>query len=181
MKKDLKMIFMKIEESYDIKDLFSYALYHKYNNVKRVYLDVFELKGVQLFLFLINFICDIMKNYFSETMYICLVSFDNENMIKLPKEKIKSLKLLDINIPKASIKKQYYLEEDEFYVTLYFFEEKFQNINKYIWGLLACNFSEIEPCLQMSMFFISKDLTSLVNVYDDRGMDIMKLDIKNQN
>ncbi len=181
MTRDLEIIFTKIEQSYNIKDLFSYALYHKYDNVKRVYLDEFELSGIQLFLFLINFICDVMKNYFSETVYICLVNFDNENLTKLPKEKIKAMKLLDINIPKASIKKQYYLEEDEFYVTLFFFEEKFQKINKYLWGLLACNFLGIEPYLQMGMFFISKDLSSLINVYDDRGMDIMKLDIKNQN
>jgi hypothetical protein len=36
----------------------------------------------------------------------------------------------------------------------------------------------IEPSLNMEIFFISKDLKTLINVYDDRGMDILELKIK---
>jgi hypothetical protein len=88
------------------------------------------------------------------------------------------LDLLSINIPNNCIKREFHIEEDELYIQLFFFEVNFDDILKYLWGLLSSNFRGIEPFLQMEIFFISKDLKTLINVYDDRGMDILELKIK---
>lgn len=175
---DEERIFEKIENSYDIKELFSLGLYHKFENVNRVYLDVFDKKGIDLFLFLIDYINDIMKEYFSGSLYICMIYDDNKYTKKLPKETIETMKRLSINIPENSIKREYYKEDDEFYTKLFFFEDNFDAIKKYLWGLLSRNFIGVSPFLHMDIFFISKDLKTLISVYDDRGLDILELKIK---
>lgn len=177
MKKDIELAFNKIEQSYDIKVLFSYALYHKFDNVERIYLDEFNVEGIELFLFLINYLYELMKSNFTDSIYICLVNFSNKKLFNLPKKKKESMKYLNINISNDKIQKTYFLEDDEWYVNLFFYKEEFKNIKKYLWGILSKNFLGIEPVLNMELFFISNDLSKLINIYDDRGVDIMKLEI----
>jgi hypothetical protein len=175
---DEQRIFEKIESTYDIKELFSLGLYHKYEKVNREYLDKFDKKGIDLFLFLIDYISDLMIKYFSDSLYVAMLYSDNKYEKKLQKKTIDNLKYLNINIPANCIKREYFLPDDELHTKLFFFEEDYKNIKKYLWGLLSRNFMGIEPSLNMEIFFISKDLKTLINVYDDRGMDILELKIK---
>jgi hypothetical protein len=80
---NLKSVFEKIEYFYDIKVLFSLGLYHKFENVKRVYLDIFDKKGIDLFIFLIGYISNLILDYFSDSLYICMIYSDKNNLLPI--------------------------------------------------------------------------------------------------
>jgi hypothetical protein len=116
-----------------------------------------------------------LKEYFSESLYIGMIYTDNKYTKKLQKKTLDSLEFLNICIPENCIRREFYIDDDELYIKLFFFEINIDDIKKYLWGLLSTNFRGIEPFLQMEIFFISNDLKTLINVYDDRGMDILEL------
>lgn len=177
---ELELIFEKIEKNYDLNDLFSAGPYNRYENTKRIYFDNIKKRGIDRFLFLIELIEKYMRKQFSDSIYICLIDYDFTYQKKLPKKKVSQFEYTGIKIPKLCAKRDFYDMEAEWYIKLHFFEENIGNIKKYLWGSLAGNFSDIDiqPILRLDIYFISKDLSTLINIYNDRGMDIMKLNIK---
>lgn len=173
---ELELILEKIEKNYDLNNLFSIGLYLRYANTKRIYLDNIKKEGIDLFMFLLELIEKYMRKHLSDSIYICLMNYEWTYQKELSTETVNQLKRTGINIPELCAKREYYDFDDEWYVKLYFYEESLDNIKKYLWGILAGH-CLVQPNSFMDMFFISKDLSALLNVYDDRGMDLKKLNI----
>jgi len=105
-----------------------------------------------------------------------LVFYSEDEQDKEYLEKIKEVKECGIHIPEVTSSRKKYIEDYEVYTHYVFFEVNRSNLHKYIEGILAQSLKFDKPCLPCDVFYVKSDLTKIVNIYDDRGMDILSLD-----
>lgn len=126
---------------------------------------------------LLGSINDLLKNLFwNNDIYVCLILFWNK---RLSNNTINSLKLREIyNVIENSNEILINKSEDSTKF-LYFTKVNFKVINKINKAILEKDFW-IKPELYLNCFYFNFDKKLLINLYDDRWMDIISTnDYKN--
>jgi len=173
MKLDRVVSFL--DKWYDIRLLFSPGIYNKFDNSDREYFDELNLKGSKLFYFLNNYLKYKLEDLLGDRFYVCLVFYSEDERGSDLSDKIQLVKECGINIPSDYVSVNRYIEDYEVYCNYFFYEESVDNLSKYISGTLAIDLMEGIPRLPCDAFYIKRDMTKVVNVYDDRGMDVVNL------
>jgi len=170
---DLIDAYNRLKKSYDLSILFSLGLYHKYKNVNRIYLDENEeLKNINSY---IKYLDKSFFKIFGNTVYVCLVDYTEQECNSFPNEELTLLKKCGIDIKETDSKYfSKYIEDEERYAHYLLHVVKKNNLNLYIKGLLSLHLDK-EPYFTSNMFILSEDLKYLINLYDDRGVDVMKM------
>lgn len=165
-----------LEDQYDISLIFSSGLYHKFDNVERVYLDEFNLKQSELYSFLNKYLKNKLDDLLGEDYFICLLFYSEDEQDKDYLEELHTLEECGIQIPTRHIYRKKYIDDEELYTHYVFFEDNRKNLHKYIEETLARTLTDNEPWLPCEVYYVKRDLSKIVYIYDDRGMDILSLD-----
>lgn len=148
----------ELEKQFDISKLFDLGVFNRFSNSERIYLDEFDLKGMDLFLFILNYIHKKLEIEFEDRLFVCLLAHTEDDLGQFPAKILKNFSKFDMKIPKQTVYRKRYVEEDMWFCHYLFFEESKSELLKYIWGILARNFTHIQPHLAVDVFFISHDL-----------------------
>ncbi|MFA8301428.1 MAG: hypothetical protein ACEPOV_14770 [Hyphomicrobiales bacterium] len=173
---NLKYNFESLE-AYGLDRIFTLGLKHSFENVKRVYLDELNVSGISGFLKLIDYTKKIIKPLIGDEFFICFVSQSDKVFSKSCKRQLSMLTFLGLKKPSEIYMKDIFLEEEERFMRYLFFLDSLSSLETYIWGALASEYEgvNITPYIAGDIFIISQDLRYVINIYDDRGLDILKL------
>jgi len=176
---------MKIDASYSeiIKQnsresIFNPGPYNHCAKANRIYLDELDEEIKTDLQLLTTTVLNKISKLFKDSFFVCLVTFTQEKSVFFPKEDLTQLTNCGIPLPIEFQFEQTYIELDEWYANYLFFKESKTSLKRYVKGILATYLSENEPYINLDVFFISNNLEKLVNLYDDRGMDIVELKTK---
>jgi len=175
----IKDVFKKLEQKTDLHKLFSLNLNYNYSNCERIYLDeIWENAEKDSMIFRWNTIKNIISKRFpvdNNQMYICLVNYSNSKNEKdvFDKKEIRRLKTQGIYIPNDKFFFAIYDKDDEWYCGRIFYKENTSKIKKYIKGILRRNMKK--RSFGSDVFFIDLELSTVFNLYDDRGIDFVTL------
>jgi hypothetical protein len=169
-------LLANLEKDSNIFDLFSLGLYHKYENVNRVYLDTIidrTQKNIETRIY------KELAQHNDNEVFMCLLD-SSENEIENPfhtEEFNKELRNLSISLPTDNQIQIKYNDDDEMYeFRMYFFEEKI-NLKKYIQGILSRSISNSDRYLSSEVFILFPSNRTLFNLYDDRGFDTLIIEM----
>jgi len=169
---NLRKLLTKKKDKYPIETIFSLGLYHKFNNVQRIYLDkLFGKKYDES----IDYVTNLVKINMGKQFYVCLVDYSDFEMSFFDKHSIANLNKIQIQIPNYNIYMTKYIKDDEWYEQYLMFIDYNINIKKYISGIInRVRFNK--PSINTNVFFVDLNLKMVINLYDDRGLDILKLE-----
>jgi hypothetical protein len=171
---NLDSVFKAIQKKNDKFSIFHPGPYNLCPDSKRIYLDEFGLEKEELFYFLRKYVHELIAPILGQTFYVCLVSHSEEKMKAFPQESLNHLESCKIQTPINFLYDSEYVNDDEWHNHYLFYNETDSTLQKYIDGILGY-LIESKPCFNMEVFFIDKSLETLINIYDDRGMDIVNL------
>lgn len=121
---------------------------------------------------LLNNLQELLKKLFwKDNIYICLILYWNK---RLPNNTIKSLKLRWIYNIVEDCNETLTIKNDDITNFLYFTKTDFNTINKLNKSLLEKDFW-VFPELYLNCFYFNFDKKLLINLYDDRWMDIISI------
>lgn len=172
---DVNSAISLLENKYDIKLLFSLGLYNKFDKVDREYFDELNLKELELYIYLKKYLTRKLRTLLGEKYFVCLVLYFEEECDNDLSEDLESIKECGIQIPNNNVSFTRYIEEEELYAHYIFFEDCEDNLQKYIAETLAIDLLNVDPVMPCNVFYVKSDLTKVVNIYDDRGMDVLSL------
>jgi hypothetical protein len=146
---DLVQAFKKLE-TYGLANVFNIGLFNRFNSCERNYLDHIphNLRG---FIVILDLLHDLILSHLGEDFFE-----------------------IGLEVPDEIIQAQLYSDDDELYYCYSFFEWT-DLIKPLLWLSISNNYSTISPKFDLDIFFVSKDVCKLINVYDDRGVDILKI------
>lgn len=156
---------------FSIEKLFVHGLYHRYDGVRRLYLDhMFDKNNEEK----IKFVYNTIEPILGESYYVCLSSFSDTP----PNETESIFKFIDSKLASPSeikfVKK--YMEDDEGYCIFLIYKDSKLNLLKYISGIInTVNLGEI--IINYEVFFMDLYFNTIIDVYDDRGMDILNVNL----
>lgn len=172
-----KAVLDHLVTKYDANDLFHPGPYNsKGITGERIYLDEIGLKGGELYNHLVKLIDDKIGSLFNKGLYVCIATSSWEDTSNYPKEDLEHVKKCGIKVPTTAAYSKKYISDEEWYRHYLLFEEQPENLRQYIHYSIANHIQEIEstywPC---DIFILNSTLNIMVNIYDDRGMDIIEL------
>lgn len=173
---ELKTAIENIRKKHTLKKVFSLGIFNRFENCKRIYLDRLNKKGLDLFIYLVRNITSKMKLIFRNGYFVCILSYSNAELKNIPYSTLKVFKIFNIKIPKDHVYIQEYCKEDEIFLHYLFFRENPTNLEKLIWFCLSRNFTHIKPYSNSDIFFFTLNTDLIINLYDDRGIDILILE-----
>lgn len=154
-----------------LDDLFSVGLYHRFKRVNRFFLDELFDKNYSKS---ISFVSDHILQIVGDKFYVCLVDYSEIDLNFFNAETLSNIDANGIDIPKSRLFFSKYISEDDWYGQYLFYEESGTNIGKYVSGIIN-RVSRDKPSLIPEVYYLNFNLNTLINVYDDRGMDIMTI------
>ena len=105
---------------------------------------------------------------------VCLLIESDKN---ISRKDIIALRECSINIPKNKLFFSYYSDEDDLHKNYIFFKDSLKSLTKYVWNSISKGCSTIEPYCVPDIFLANINAEHLINIYDDRGMDILTRDV----
>lgn len=164
-----------LKSKFDLEHLFSVGHFHKYENVIRIHLDEkIELNSVKDYE---SFFLDLFKDYFTDSIFICLTTQSWKKTSTFPKLEKNRLNKAGINIDiESSMYFSKYIKEEEWYVHSLFYKADKLDLVKYYPSILN-NIEDVKHFFWSDVFIVSEDLKYCINIYDDRGVDITSLNI----
>ena len=166
---EIEQSFNKLIE-YDLANVFNVGLFNRFKNCERRYLDHIS-RSLVGFIDILDQVQDVIKPQIGDDCFICIRTSSYSQIKDLNKEILPLLEL-GVKLPDRIIYKQLYNDDDELYYCYSFFEWK-NSIKPFLWLNLSNNYPNIKPIFDLDLFFISKDISKIINVYDDRGIDIL--------
>jgi hypothetical protein len=170
----LDSIYKAIQKENDKLSIFHSGPFNLCPDSKRIYLDEFGLEKKDLLPFLKKYVYELIEPVLGQTFYVCLVSNSEDKINIFPQDSLNHLESCKIETPIEFVHDNEYIHEDEWYNHYLFYKETGSNLQKYINGILG-HLIKTEPYLDMEVFFIDNSLKTLINLYDDRGIDIVNL------
>lgn len=171
---DLHLMLELLRKKFDLNSLFSLGLYNKFDNVNRIFLDEICDKNYK-FDSVYSYAEKVFKTKIKSDFFVCMVTYTENPTNVFPSQELEQLSDNEIDIPTKFIYWSAYNNEEEWYVHYLFYEEKEIFLPKYISGLLARHLLDNKPYIGSEMFFIPQAGDVMINMYDDRGMDILEL------
>lgn len=168
---DLDQAFKKLE-TYGLANVFNIGLFNRFNGCERKYLDHIP-QNLRGFIVILDMLHDLILSHLGEDIFVC-VRTSSHNIIKDLKNELTSLSEVGLELPVKVIQAQLYSEDDELYYCYSFFEWT-DLIKPFLWLSISNNYSNISPKYDLDIFFVSKNVCKLINIYDDRGVDILKI------
>lgn len=168
---DLNQAFKKIE-THGLANVFNIGLFNRFNSCERNYLDHIP-QNLRGFIVNLDMLHDLILSHLGEDIFVC-VRTSSHNKIKELKNELISLSEIGLELPDEIIQAQLYSDDDELYYCYSFFEWT-DLIKPLLWMSISNNYSNISPKFDLDIFFVSKDVNKLINVYDDRGVDILNI------
>lgn len=168
----IQEIYKEIITKNNEQHIFHTGPYNHCENSERIYLDELFINNSDRIVLLRDFIMKNFKRFYNYDFYVCLVTFSDDNLEKFPQEVLLRLKDCNIQLPIENSYSSKYIQDDEWYAHYLFFKESKYHFEKYINSIL---YDYNEPSIYSDVFIINKELSELVNIYDDRGMDIVQL------
>lgn len=172
---DTEKALLILEGKLALRNLFSVGPGKGTLNVYRYHLDEYPIKGLDLFAFLHHQLSNDVQMRMGAEFFVCLSRRTSSPKKKYPNKALKEVRFLGIEVPEDAVYRCESPEEEGDSMNLLFYPGNPQDISKYVWGVLAHNFPKVEPALNSDVFFVSADLKRMVNIYDDRGMDVVEL------
>lgn len=175
---NLEEDFNRLKAKYDLGEIFSQALIFTFENVERIYLDEIRGKSNKIrFDKIIRYVLNELS-FLSDQIYICAVSGADQVSGLFAKEGIDTLKRLGIVVPDKKICFSQYNEDYECEFAYLFYEENKENIIKYVHGVIGAGL-HINPSFksEVDIYFIDLESKKIINIYDDRGMDIVDIEL----
>ena len=172
-----KEVLDHLLEKFDVNDLFHPGPYNSEGlNGERIYLDETGLKGKRLYNHHVEFINDLIGSFFRDGVYICLATSSLENDTYFPKEDLDQVENCGIHIPPIAAYHMEYIDEDECFRHYILYAERPKNIEKYVHHSIANHIQDVDfPYWPCDIFLLNSELNKMVNIYDDRGMDIIDI------
>jgi hypothetical protein len=160
---------------------FNQGLFYRPNYVSyRVYLDTPEgltnTKDSQVLTFSYSYInaLSICTVILEKEYFVCLViSSEKDKITRYDRSKLKSC---SIKPPKDKIVWSYYCEDDELFKHHIFYKDTIEVLPNYILRSICPGLSTIGRSCGADIFLASINTNQLLNIYDDRGMDILTRD-----
>lgn len=146
----------------------------------RIYLDNIAFKDQARNIDSIkSVISKVTKEILGKDFFVCFVdnNYENKSQVsELEKGDFEQLVNCKIEIPREHYFETNYIDEEEWFTSFIFYKELRLNSMEYFEFILN-RFLGIpnKPFLPFDTFLIDKNLEWLVNLYDDRGIDIVKL------
>jgi len=171
---NLNQAFRKLEKL-GLADVFSIGLFNKFDNCERKYLDNIphDLSG---FIAILDILQDLILSQLGSVIFVCVRTSSHSKIIDM-KNEINDLSEIGLKLPDEIIYTQLYSDEDELYYCYSFFKWN-DLIKPLLWINISNNFPNIKPAFDFDLFFVSMDVSKIINVYDDRGVDILKFTSK---
>lgn len=171
----MEIDYSEIISKNERESIFRPGPYNHCRNAKRIYLDDLGEEIKSNFDSLTDFILKKTDNLLGEYFFVCLVTYTEDKRVLFPDKELMQLKNCNIPLPSEFKFDQAYIDDDEWYSNYLFFKERKKFLRNYVKGILAPSLSPVDPLINLDVFFISSDLKILINLYDDRGMDIVEL------
>ena len=173
---DIQKAFNYLSLNYDFSKIFSHNSNYNFPNNERIYLDETGLKGQRLYKFLLEKTEVIASKYIQDRYFVALVNFSPE---KSKKEDyiLSDMEQFNLALPDEYFYHEEYIEEDEWFIKCLFFYEYKNPIKSYFDGILSCHIPtrNKKKFLKCEPFIFDLELKYRVDLYDDRGMDILFL------
>jgi len=174
---------MEIDESfnylisnYDFAKIFSHNSNYNFPNNERIYLDNTGLKGKRLHSHLLEKTSRIASNYVKSEFLVALVEFSPENSEK-EGYILRDMDEYNLALPEAYLYHEEFIEEDEWFIKCLFFYECKNTLESYFNGVLTRHIAGLnrKKYLKPEPFIFDLELNYRIDLYDDRGMDILFL------
>lgn len=162
--------FTQVGENVDCRKLFRVGPYNRMEEGTRVELP--DARKFSLDDFVAEVVSAIGHSIYERLKYVVLVFSNYEN--SFPANELKVIKRLGIMDTNTLDEFDYYDDDDE----LFFFVRAYRitsvTVRNIIKLSLACHVGA-RPYLEPDCFFLTSDFSHAINVYDDRGMDIVNI------
>ena len=160
--------------------IFHIGPYNHCDNSDRIYLDNIVFKDAERNIDSIkNAILEVTDEILGKDFFVCFVDYNSEaksNISELDKSDCEQLVKCKIELPSELYFETNYIDEDEWFCSLIFYKELRLDYMEYFQLILNRHLNmPNKPYLPFDTFIIDRNLEWLVNLYDDRGMDIVKL------
>ncbi|TNE54019.1 MAG: hypothetical protein EP338_09005 [Bacteroidetes bacterium] len=167
---ELKKIFDYFDARFDLNKLFSVGIYHRFRNVERIYLDEMQSSFDKIEYLKRNIISKIEN----DELYACMVTYTEVAQENFPGNSIIELNRCGIDTEREVVFKCLFDEEEEWYSNLLFFKLNYVEIEKFISGVLFRTESK-RRSFSSEFFIVNYTTKKVINVYDDRGVDILEI------
>lgn len=147
-------------------------------NSDRIYLDELFNPKKENFAELVSHILGIFEDYLQNDY---LVGIIDHSEVQIDDLSSKSKELIDscgIVLRNNYCIDVYYEPEEEWYTTIRMQPDTKDNLRKYVESILRGHVGLEGTYINNSVVFISSDGKILLNLYDDRGLDIVRLNVK---
>lgn len=168
---EIKKALNKLKR-YDFAKVFSVGLYNRFKDTERRCFDHIPTNLVG-FIDLLDQLENLIKFQIGDPCFICIRTSSYDQVKDLNKELL-TLSDFGIKLPNKIVCSQLYSDDDELYYCYSFLEWE-GSIKTLLWLNISGNYPNIKPMFDLDLFFVSKDVRKIINVYDDRGLDILNL------
>lgn len=161
-------ILTDIKEKVDCNRLFRVGPFNRFNNAERIELPSSEESSVQDITQ--KAISIITEEIASKEFYVILV-FEEYND-ELTKEEVELARECGVDIDKPIGSYNFYDDDDDLYCFVRAYHCNESELEVIIKGKLARHF-DLEPYFMAELFILSSDFKTIINLYDERGLDIV--------
>jgi len=172
---DLAAIYNILIENNEKTDIFHPGPFNLTDNSERIHLDELFKPTKENFNAIVDFVLHVFNEYLDKRYLVGIIDHSETNQLDLDKEVKTSVEECGIILSEEYVIDSFYEPEDLWYTTIRLQYDIDSNLKKYIEGILRPHIHIEGPYLKAEIVFISLNADYLLNLYDDRGIDIVQL------
>lgn len=168
---------LQIEQEYGFQNIFKVGLANRFEDksVERIYMDNLFLSKGNRHKHLVVYLKKVFDKFIFDKYLVCFAVQEERKIGK--KEALKSL-LMELKQCEILFCEMYYKSifdvEDDWWIHYFFSLDQKLNLEKYFEVILGCHLGQ-EKCLPVEVYFVDADFNYVINIYDDRGLDVFYL------